>query len=198
MRRGAILVPLLSLAALLLSGCLAVPVRPPEAEPWSIRRAELQARDQFELRGRVAVAAGTEGFNARLRWEQAGPRSQVAVDGPLGVGGMRMAADGTTLTVVTARGEQLDSEAARAEIVARLGFEPPLESLRYWILGVPDPARPAEEVLDPQQRLASLRQDGWQIEYGQYLAVNGQWLPGRITMQRGDVRVRLVIDQWTS
>ncbi|HEY8506781.1 MAG TPA: lipoprotein insertase outer membrane protein LolB, partial [Steroidobacteraceae bacterium] len=92
----------------------------------------------------------------------------------------------------------LDSEAARAEIVQRLGFEPPLSSLRYWVLGVPDPSASATEQLDDQQRLRQLQQAGWNIEYGSYMAANGEWLPQRMTLQREGVRVRLIVDSWSS
>jgi outer membrane lipoprotein LolB len=187
-------------AAAWLAGCKTVPVshEPLPTQPWEVRRAALQSRDRFDLNGRIAVAAAQEGFNARLRWQQQGARSQLALDGPLGVGGVRITSDGDTLNVINARGEQLSSDAARSEIAAKLGFEPPLESLRYWVLGVPDPAHPADEVLDADQRLATLRQEGWQIDYGGYSAVGGQWLPSRMTLKRDDVRVRLLVDGWGS
>ena len=35
------------------------------AQSWEVRRPQLQARERFALKGRVAVAAGGEGFNAR-------------------------------------------------------------------------------------------------------------------------------------
>jgi outer membrane lipoprotein LolB len=163
-----------------------------------VRRATLQSRDKFDLSGRIAVAAAEEGFSARLRWQQKGQRSQLALDGPLGVGGVRITADGDTLNVVNSKGQQLDSDAARNEMQARLGFEPPISSLRYWVLGVPDPARPADEVLDSEKRLATLKQDGWQIDYTGYSAVRGQWLPSKMTLKREDVRVRLLVEGWGS
>jgi outer membrane biogenesis lipoprotein LolB len=51
-----------------------------------VRREALQQRDHFDLSGRIAVAAAQEGFNAKLRWQQQGSRSNLALDGPLGVG----------------------------------------------------------------------------------------------------------------
>jgi outer membrane lipoprotein LolB len=187
------------LVASWLTACKSLPPPAPAAtEPWEVRRAALQQRDRFDLSGRIAVAAAQEGFNAKLRWNQQGARSSLALDGPLGVGGVRITADGDALNVINARGEQLDSEAARREIAARLGFEPPLQSLRYWVQGVPDPAHPADEVLDENKRLATLRQDGWQIDYSNYAAADGQWLPSRMTLKRDDVRVRLLVDGWGS
>ena len=192
-----------------IAGCRTVPVQQPAVaagQPWDEARPELQARDHFALKGRVAVAAGKDGFNATLHWTQNGSRSQVSLEGPLGAGGVQITADGGTLSIVNSHGDHLDSDAARAELVARLGFDPPLSSLRYWILGVPDPATPSKETVDPlQQRLQSLEQNGWQIDYGGYMSSGGAGaagpapaLPAKMTVQRSGVRVRLVVDGWSS
>lgn len=182
-----------------IAGCRTVPVAPPApAQSWEVTRPALQARDHFELKGRVAVAAGKDGFNAALRWTQDGERSQVSLEGPLGAGGVQITTTGNDLSIVTSHGDHLDSDAARAELGSRLGFDPPLSSLRYWIQGVPDPAAPSQEILDSQQRLQSLQQNGWEIDYTAYApAPGGSWLPARLTVQRAGVRVRVVVDAWS-
>jgi outer membrane lipoprotein LolB len=107
---------------------------------------------------------------------------------------------------VNSHGDHLDSDAARAELAMRLGFDPPLKSLRYWLLGAPDPTLPAEETVDEQQqRLQSLEQDGWQVDYSAYMptdltpvgSAGGLGLPAKMTVQRPGVRVRLVVDGWS-
>jgi outer membrane lipoprotein LolB len=132
-----------------------------------------------------------------LRWVQTGTRAQVSLEGPLGAGAVQITSDGDSLSILNSHGDHLDSDAARADLQARLGFDPPLGSLRYWILGVPDPATPAKETVDPQQqRLQSLRQDGWQVDYSSYMPNGSRWLPSRLTVQRQGVRVRVVVDGW--
>jgi outer membrane lipoprotein LolB len=186
-------------AALALAACRTAPSPGPAAPPWLTRRPELQAREHFELKGRVAVAAGTQGFNARLRWEQDGARARLALEGPLGAGAVHIDAQGNDLDILMASGARLTSDAARAELGARLGFDPPLVSLRYWILGVPDPAEPGVETLDAErQRLTRLEQGGWRIDYGSYVVVGSEWLPARLTLERAEVRVKLLVDDWRS
>jgi outer membrane lipoprotein LolB len=186
-------------AALALSACRTAPLPAPGAPPWAAREPQLQAREHFGLKGRVAVAAAGTGFNARLRWAQDGERAHLALEGPLGAGAVHVEADGSGLEIATASGAHLTGDAARAELAARLGFDPPLASLRYWVLGVPDPARPADEQLDSgRQRLSSLEQDGWRIDYSDYVAVGSEWLPSRLTLERADVRVKLLVDDWQS
>jgi outer membrane lipoprotein LolB len=181
-----------------LASCRTAPVQQPAAQSWETRRPQLQSLESFELKGRVAVAAGSEGFNARLRWTQKGSKTSMSLDGPLGAGGVQVSSDGSAVSVVTSNGQHLDNDAAKAELRTRLGFDPPLSSLRYWILGVPEPGSPAQESLDSQQRLATLQQNGWQVEYTDYAPVSGGWLPSRLTLQREGVRVRVVVDGWNS
>jgi outer membrane lipoprotein LolB len=184
-------------ALILLAGCVSAPQpKPTESVPWPQRRAQLQALDPFELTGRVAVAAGTEGFSAHLNWEQRGARTTVELNGPLGIGGVHVVADGGQLHVENSQGKQLADAAARDELRAKLGFDPPLGSLRYWIVGAPDPAMPSVETIGGDQRLASLEQDGWQIVYSNYMSAGQSSLPQRLALQRGDVRVRVIVDQW--
>jgi outer membrane lipoprotein LolB len=189
----ALLVPAL---ALVLAGCVSAPHQPAKQIPWPQRRAQLQALAGYHLTGRVGVAAGSDGFSAHLEWTQRGSSSTLQLNGPLGIGGMHVVSNAGTLDVETSKGQRLSSDEARAELEDKLGFEPPLVSLRYWLVGVPDPGRPATETVGADQRLAALVQNGWQIVYSGYLDSDGYSLPRRISMRRDDVRVRVVVDRW--
>ena len=142
---------------------------PRASEPWEVRRAALQQRDRFDLSGRIAVAAAQEGFNAKLRWKQQGAHSNLALDGPLGVGGVRITAEGSALKVINSRGQQLDSEAARQ----RDDCEARLRAAASQACGTgcsacPTPRTPRMKCSTTSKRLATLRQDGWQIDYASY------------------------------
>ena len=200
-------VAVLVLMCALLAGCASLipasgsPVSP--AQSWPERREALQRRADFALRGRVAVAAGDTGFSAALRWAQSGQRADLELDGPLGMGGLRILASGDEFSLTTSQGERLDGAEARAGLEQRLGFALPLESLRYWVLGVPDPAGPAEErIAADESRLDGLEQGGWRIDYPAY-ATRGTrsesaGLPRRVDVSRSDARVRLLIEAWSA
>jgi len=184
------------LPLLLLAGCQTLSV--PEPQDWPQRRASLQAIQQFQFNGRLAVAAGNEGFSAGLRWQQRQQRSELKLQSPLGFNAAQIDYDGGSLRIIGNDGAVLEGAAAESGLIDALGFAPPLPSLRYWLLGSSDPAAAvaAEEWLDDMQRLARLAQDGWLIEYDEYQVVGGRWLPRRMTLHRDTVRVRLVINRW--
>jgi outer membrane lipoprotein LolB len=181
---------------LLLSACATLPRPAPAPLAWAQRLATLQAIGQFELQGRLAAATATEGFSAGLRWHQQDDHASIDLSAPLGFGAAHVEQSATNLQLTTSKGQVLDSTAASDELRATLGFEPPLTSLRFWILGASDPKSFAQESVDTEQRLAHLEQDGWQVDYADYVLVQQQWLPQRLSVTRGALRLRVVIDHW--
>jgi outer membrane lipoprotein LolB len=199
MPRGLRLAALLGGLALA-AGCVSRPLLSPQNLPltsWPVRRAQLQRIASFALNGRLAATNGKQGFSAGMHWEQRGPDANVQISGPLGFGGARIQQMGTQLRITTSDGRTLEGDAAQAQLANMLGFDPPLQSLRFWVLGVADPNSPgAQRSLDAQQRLASLQQDGWQIQYDEYTAVQRQWLPRRLTVTHDHLRLKLIINAW--
>jgi outer membrane lipoprotein LolB len=181
---------------LLLCGCATLPKPGIAPLPWTQHQAALQAIGQFDLQGRLAAATATDGFSAGLRWHQQDDRASIDLSAPLGFGAAHIEQSAMNLQMTTSKGQVLDSAAAGDALRATLGFEPPLASLRFWILGASDPKTSAVESLDTQQRLAHLEQDGWQVDYADYVLVQQQWLPRRLSVTRGSLRLRVVIDNW--
>lgn len=180
----------------LLAGCTTLP--PPAAEDdWPMRRAALQALDAWTLDGRIAVAAGEEGFSGGLRWAQARDRADIAVSGPMGGKGLAIRVEGGRAAVLV-DGEPL-AEAESEQLLARhfgAGQALPVAEMRYWVVGVPAPGMEAEETLGADRRLASLLQSGWQVRYDRYLGVGALSLPARIEMTRQGLRLRVVASDW--
>jgi len=194
---------LLLLAALALSACVTHPPAAPSAAlPYEQRRAGLQSLPGFRLEARVAAAVGSEGFNVSLAWNQQGERSTLDLRAPLGFGAAHVVNDAQGLQVEAGQGQRYAGASARDELTRRLGFEPPLQSLRYWLLGVPDPASAAAETLSVDGlSLLAIEQGGWQVQVQDYARYGNTALaaslPRRLSLQRDGVRVKLVIDQWT-
>jgi outer membrane lipoprotein LolB len=153
--------------------------------------------DHFSLTGRVAATHGTQGISAGLRWQQHQDAAQMSLSGPLGLGAVSVSLSGESIRMRSGDGRTLEGDAALVELSRLLGFDPPLQSLRFWVVGVPDPTGSAAvPTLDDQQRLQKLLQDGWTVAYDAYLSVHGEWLPRRLTVTREDLRLKLVIDDW--
>jgi len=169
---------------------------PPPAESWPQRRALLQALHQFGFHGQLAAATGSEGFSATLNWQQTDESTDAALFAPLGMGAAHLFFDGAQLRFAIGDAPALEGDAARQAMVGLLGFEPPLASLHYWLLGVPDPRLPGQETLSDTQRLERLVQADWQIDYANYESAGSGLLPGLITLQRAGWRLKVRVSRW--
>jgi outer membrane lipoprotein LolB len=193
-KRITVLLAVLALA----SGCATTreAVDLPQIDSWQARNEILGSLTDWEFRGRIGVKAGDEGFNAKFSWLQAGDRFAATVSGPLGVGTVRIEGDGRSVVLTDKDGAKTRLEDAEEELRWRYGWTIPVDSLRYWALGIPDPALPALTKLDNQGRLARLEQSDWAVEVSRYREGGGQQMPRNLTATSRDTRVRMVIDRW--
>ena len=182
-----------------LSGCATI--RPsvdlPPLTTWELRQAALAATTDWEFRGRIAVKAGGEGFNGKFNWEQSGDNFFATVSGLLGIGAVRIEGDGQVIVLTDNDGIATVLSDPETELFRRYGWTIPVDSLRYWALGIPDPANDAQTVVDDSGRLVNLLHGEWSLEISRYKESAGQQMPRTLTVTNPDTRVRMVIDNWT-
>jgi outer membrane lipoprotein LolB len=186
-----------------LAGCRTVPPATPAAvpgpgaeAPWPMQREALEKFSRYNLTGRVAVAAKGQGFTASLRYAQQPRRSDLSLDGPLGIGGLRVELEDEDLRIFTSRGEQLDGVAARAELEHRLGFALPLAELRWWLLGIPAPGAAELEQDAATGEIHAFAQNGWNVSIAERTPDLGFSLPRRLTAEREGARLKLLVETW--
>jgi outer membrane lipoprotein LolB len=146
--------------------------------------------------GRIAVNQGSQGWQASVRWREQPERYAIDLIGPLGQG--RALIEGTPAGVRMQTERDVLSAAEPDSLLAQAtGMQVPISGLRYWIRGLPDPSQPSRPSVDERGRLRRLEQNGWMIEYPNYIQVNGLELPKRIHAQQGELEVKLFIQTWT-
>ena len=189
--------PLLLLLVALISACVAPSgLQLPELGDWESRQGILAGMDEWEFAARIGVSAGDEGFNGQLWWRQDGVVFRARIGGPLGVGTVFINGDHRELTLTDRDGVVTELRDAEVELRQMYGWTIPVTSLRFWALGIPDPASPAETEFGDDGHLKTLRQANWQVDITQYREGGGQLLPRRLSAVNDDVKVRLVIDNW--
>lgn len=182
----------------LASGCAArKSLELPDLGDWESRRLLLGQLDEWAFNGRIGVAAGDDGFSGSLRWVQAGDDFEATVSGPLGIGTVRLEGDGRSVQLTDKDGERIVLEDAERDLYLRYGWTIPVRSLRYWALGIPDPALPAETLLGDDGQLERLLQGGWQVDITRYGDGGGQRMPTRLRAASDQTRVKLSIHSWS-
>lgn len=191
------LLSILFATLVLLGGCATERgVALPEFDNWRARLGILTAIDQWSFSGRIGVSNATDGFNGRLRWRQNADQFEASVSGPLGAGAISIAGDTQAVVIDEGDGNVLRMTEPEFELQLRYGWTIPVESLRFWALGIPDPGQPAHMDFGEGGTVTRIAQAGWTVEIPQYREGGGQLMPRRITAVNGDSRVRLVIDNW--
>ena len=159
-------------AALLLHACATV--APPAPAP---RLSSVPAA--FEMAARISIRQGDRSDIAKLRWTHRADRDAWVIASPLGneVARIDSGADGATLAQATGGVYHADS----------------FEDLTERALGVP---------LDPRSLAAWLHGDvggapsGWKVTLDETEQAGAVRLARRLTAERGDTVVRLVVDDY--
>ena len=190
-------VAVLAAVALAIAGCATRKgIELPDLSGWEDRREVLGSAEDWEFSGRIGVSANDDGFNGKLRWRQDGDTFTATVGGPLGIGTVRVAGDSDSVVLTDKDGEKTRLADVELDLHLRYGWTIPVASLRYWALGIPDPAVPAETQFDADGRLARLEQRAWLVTISHYRDGAGQPMPYRMSATNAETRVRIVIDSW--
>lgn len=184
------------LLALLLAGCATLPAARPPLDADQ-QRDQLQGLADFSFTGRVAIDG--QDSTPSMEWRQRRDVARIRLISPLGVGGLRVEYSPGRLRLENSSGVKLDSEAEQL-LAKELGFVPPFDSLRYWVLGLPAPGSTAVQIHDADGWVQQLDQQGWTITYRRsaqvQTALGSLRLPALLTATRGELGLRLVIDRW--
>ena len=204
-------VRLLGLAAMA-AGCATAPSIPPVENPaatWQVRQAQLRPITAWNIQGRLAMRTAKEGWQASLNWIRDGERYSIDLTGPLGRGHLRLTRDDQGAELRDAEQHSWHAENPELLLYRTTGWLVPLDGLNYWVLGLPWPGNTANQELDPQGRLKSLAQSGWDIRFLEYTRYGSLDLPSKLFIKRqggspndlpvedATLEVRLIIERWS-
>lgn len=183
-----------------LSACSNVPMKPemPTASQ-ALHQAHLKSIaniQQFSVQGRIGVQTDNKGFSGGLNWQHSSNNDEVALYSPFGGQVASISKTAEIITLKDANGKSLSAPDAEILTHKALGWRLPLKGLSDWTLGRPSPAPVLKSTWDDQGLLATLVQDGWNIEYQNYEEHQGHLLPNKIILKSPKVNLKLLIEKW--
>ena len=192
---------LLPLLFLLLSACTALQPKPEQTSvPAAIHQqhlASLERIKSFQIQGRIGVQTNPRGFSGSMRWQHEASRDQIQLFSPLGSQVAQIQTTDSGVELITDDGKHYEAADAAALTQQTLGWSLPMRGLPDWVLGRPSAGIIAKQAWDAQGRLILLQQDGWNIEYTEYIETEGVQLPSRISLKSPKVNLKLIIERWT-
>jgi len=174
---------------LMLSACTTAPVVQ-EIHYSKTAREHLYKLERWTFEGRLALTGKKDSWQASINWGHRPDDEKIKLSGPLGQGATIIQLTGDLVTID--RGDdQVESSTNPEEFINKqLGMFVPVHSLRYWVVGLPEPTSAFVETP------TGFKQAGWFIEYKQMQPVDDQSMPRKITVTNDQVKLKLIIDQW--
>lgn len=205
----------------LLSACSTLPQQP--AMPMSAATLALYAQHlsalqtiaQFHVKGRIGVQTKQEGFSGGIDWQHAATKDTIALYSPLGGQVASVERTPEKVTLIDAKGNSMSAKDAETLTQSALGWQLPLAGLADWVIGRPYGSCANDTqagcsanshsttsnllektlvfTLDAQGKVRTLDQDGWHIEYQEYVQFNKTWLPSKLYLTSQNVNIKLIV-----
>jgi outer membrane lipoprotein LolB len=174
---------------LMLSACSITPEEP-EVHYSKLARDHLYRLESWSFEGRLALTGKNDSWSANINWGHKPDDEKIKLSGPLGQGTTVIQLTGDLVTIDRGDGQAQTSTQPEQFINRQLGMFVPVHSLRYWVVGLPEPTSAFVETP------TGFKQAGWLIDYKQMQPVNDQSMPRKITVTNEQVKLKLIIDQW--
>ncbi|MGZ5050633.1 MAG: lipoprotein insertase outer membrane protein LolB [Methylobacter sp.] len=174
----------------LLTACSIAPV---ETELHYSRKEmlHLYQLERWGFEGRLALTGKSDSWSANITWEHTPEMEKIRLTGPLGQGAVVILLAGNTVTIDRGGKDVQSSEHPEEFVNQQLGMFVPVRSLRYWVVGLPEPTR------SYQDNSAGFSQAGWLSEYKQMQDVDKSGvMPHKMLVMNDQVKLKLIIDHW--
>lgn len=191
---------LTSMVLLALAGCASqAPIDESgrQAGQWERQQADVEAFDTWTMVGKAGLRTPEENTSANLDWNQHPHYFRMLISGPFGGGRSVLEGREGRFSLTTSDG-RFEAETPEALMEEQLGWSLPVRAMPDWVRGLPGDHESYQLETDELGFPNFLQQDGWEINYRDWEQVEGMWLPRRLVMNYGDVRITLVVNQWQS
>ncbi len=194
----------LTLAALLLAGCTSTPKGADMYLPavdreraFDRNQDRLSNLESWQFDGRFSIRHDKEADSANLSWLQEGEQYLLKISGPLDQGTIFIRGDNKSVSYKDAKGTTDTAKTPEALLAKHTQYKQlPISSLRYWVLGRPDPRYAYDLNIAPSGDLRRLMQHGWEISYSAFAAEDPYRLPSKITLKHPELQIVISIHQW--
>lgn len=179
---------ILNLSIFILFGCTTAPVVTTHIPPanWHTIVAHLTKIQNWHLTGQLGIQAEKTAQSFTIDWQQKQQNYKILCFGPLGQFIAELSGTPVFATLKINTGEQKTGNPTFL-LKQILNVSLPLQSLLFWVRGIPDPNIPSTLLFYKTGEIAEVHQLGWKITY----------FPQKIIFEKTPVRIKLVISKWT-
>lgn len=175
---------------LLLSACASAPPVLPSGSYAQAARAHLYDMQEWRFEGRVAITSPKDSWSAHIEWNHLPNSETIKLSGPLGQGAVAIELTGDVVKIDWGGGHVQTSSQPEQFINQQLGLFVPLQSLRFWAVGLPESGQAFQETAD------GFVQNGWLIDYREMQKTGAETMPHKMAVSNEHAKLKLIVDQW--
>jgi outer membrane lipoprotein LolB len=203
---------LLGCACLMIAGCAGVrqpsstaPTAPKQT--WEGRYhgfvnhyVQVNNIQSWTIKGSTSIQHDNKTEIASLTWTQQFAQYNISLFGPLSLGRVTISGAPGMVTLTQSNKPTVSATSPEQLMQKQLGWHLPIANFYYWVRGIAAPtggvAGGARVLQDPQNHALQIVQQGWKIQYADYMTVQGVDLPRKIDMTNSRLHIRVVIRSW--
>jgi outer membrane lipoprotein LolB len=171
----------------------------PKYLTWQQRQTELNNLQTWTAEGSLSVTFDHKTDIAYFAWQQNAKNYGIDLHAPLNLKQLQLVGNDKQVTLWESE-TSISAPTPEALLKERLGWTLPIANLVYWIRGVPAPTSAttpiATQQLDNFNHLTHMQQQGWDIQYVDFQAINNIDLPHIIYLQTEGLKIKIVIKKW--
>lgn len=184
---------------LLFTGCALAPEpQSPENSSWEAQQTQLSALSEWSLSGKLAIITPEKRNSVNIHWQQSEQDFHIQLSTFLGGSVLDIEKTQASTVIIDSDDNYYESDNAESLITELLGMSLPIDSLQQWIKGNPNGA--SYQLNEHQQASSLLGGDNnngiWSIQYSHYKPINNIYLPHKLSLERGDLRLKFAISKW--
>lgn len=180
-----------------------------DLELYRDHAARVSTLENWDIRGKISVRAGSKGEIGRMIWTRNGNAHQLELYGNFGSRRIRMVQDSNSAMLEDSQGRKIVGSTIQSVLAEHTEQELPIDALAYWVAGLIYPEASSVNVWDTEGRLISIQQSGWSVHFSKYRFFGDYELPTKLNIvsltntkptEEADDRIvdeiRIIISEW--
>ncbi len=161
------------------------------------REAVMLGLDDWQLRGRLALARGGDGGTLNVEWSQSGEAYIIRLSAPVTRRQWVLSGSAESVLLSGVEGGPIQGTDAEMLLLEATGWRLPIRQLPFWVRGRLGPGPVSELAIDAEGRPLGFRQGAWSLAYRDWWP-GDPVLPRRVFASTDDASVRLIVTDWTA
>ena len=172
-------------------------------QSWDMRQQQLANINEWDIHARLVILLEDKVYPVGINWIRQHEYSSMVIEAPFGQGVIRIESNVSIdekkqFKLTLADGKYHFGATPEVLLVNLLGWSIPVNSLKSWVKGVPDPNVDFNYETYGSGRLKLLSQNGWSVNYLEYFSEQKQrqQLPKRLYLKHDNMALKIVIERW--